>query len=111
MFYSFSCSLYSVGTMDDAAVAAPAVPVPVEQPAQVMVVADTDPLQNFQDIQAAVNDMAAAAPNTAPMAEMLSQMARQLSSLTIQQKLTKKQNAARKARVEESVTKLSNPCW
>ena len=72
------------------------------------------PVQNFQYIQAAVNVMAAAAPNPAPMAEMLGHMARQLSSLTLQQKLTKKQNAvllasARKARVDECVTKLSNP--
>ena len=88
MFYSFSCSLYIVGAMADGD-AASASAVPLEQPAQVMVVNDPDPLQNFQDIQNAVNDMATAAPNTAPMAEMLSQMARQLSSLTIQQKLNK----------------------
>ena len=95
--------------MEDAAVAAHA-----EPPAKVMVLADPDPLQDFADIQAAVNDMAQAAPNTAPMVEMMTQMARQLSSLTLQQKLTKKQNAvllasARKARVDESVSKLSNP--
>ena len=102
-------SLYFVGSMADGD-AAP----PLEQPALVMVGNDPDPLQNFQDIQAAVNDMAAAAPNPVPMAEMLGHMARQLSSLTLQQKLTKKQNtvllaSARKARVDECVTKLSNP--
>ena len=58
--------------------------------------------------------MAAAASNPVPMADMLGHMARQLSSLTLQQKLTKKQNAVllaseRKARVDECVTKLSNP--
>ena len=48
------------------------------------------------------------------MAEMLGHMAGQLCSLTLQQKLTKKQNAvllasARKAKMDECVTKLSKP--
>ena len=98
--------------MEQAAVVAP-VGAPVVAPAQVMLV-DPDPLQDFADIQAAVDDLALEDPNTAPMVEMMTQMARQLSSLTIQKKLSKKQNAvllasARKARVDEFVSKLSNP--
>ena len=90
-------------------------PAPLEQPALVMVGGgNPDPLHNFADIQQAVNDMAADNPNTVPMAEMLGLMAKQLCSLTLAQKLTKKQNsvllaAARKAKVDECVTKLSNP--
>ena len=58
--------------------------------------------------------MAADDPNTVPMVEMLGLMARQLCSLTLAQKLTKKQTSvllasARKAKVDECVTKLSNP--
>ena len=99
--------------MEQAAVVA-LLGAPLVAPAQVMVVVDPDPLQDFADIQAAVNDLALDAPNTGPMVEMMTQMARQLSSLTIQQKLSKRQNAvllasARKARVDELVSKLSNP--
>ena len=111
MFYSFFS--YSSSIMEQAAVVAP-LGAPAEAPVQVMVVVDPDSLQDFADIQAAVNDLALDAPNTGPMVEMMTQMARQLSSLTIQQKLSKRQNAvllasARKARVDESVSKLSNP--
>ena len=87
---------------------------PLEQPALVMVgVGNPDPLHNFADIQQAINDMAADDPNTVPMAEMLGLVARQLCSFTLAQKLTKKHNSvllasARKAKVDECVTKLSN---
>ena len=85
---------------------------PVVAPAQVMLV---DPLQDLTDIQAAVDNLALEDPDTAPMVEMMTQMARQMATQNIQQTVTKKQNAmllvsARKARVDESVGKLSNQC-
>ena len=73
-----------------------------------------DPLHNFSDIQQAVNDMAKENPNTVPMAEMLGLMAKELRSLTLSQKTTKRENslllaAACKAKVDEVVSRLSNP--
>ena len=93
-----------------------AVPASVEQPAVVLVGGgNPDPLHNFTDIQQAVNDMAKENPNTVPLAEMLGLMAKELCSLTLAQKLTKKDNsvllaAARKAKVDKCVSKLSNVC-
>ena len=71
-----------------------AVPAPVEQPALVLVGGgNPDPLHNFTDIQQAVNDMAKENPNTVPLAEMLGLMAKELCSLTLSQKITKKENS------------------
>ena len=92
-----------------------AVPAPVEQPSVVLVGGgNLDPLHNFTDIQQAVNDMAKENPNTVPLVEMLGLMTKELCSLTLAQKLTKKENsvllaAARKAKVDECVSKLPNP--
>ena len=95
--------------------AVPAVPAPVEQPALVLVGGgNPDPLHNFTDIQKAVNDMAKENLNTVPLAEMLGLMAKELFYLTLSQKTTKRENslllaAARKAKVDECVSRLSNP--
>ena len=116
MFYSFSYSLFGSMAGEDAVPAAPApMDQQVEQPALVLVGGgNPDPLHNFSDIQQAVNDMAKENPDTVPMAEMLGLMAKELRSLTLSQKTTKRENAlllaaARKAKVDEVVSRLSNP--
>ena len=58
--------------------------------------------------------MAKENPNTVPLAEIVGLMAKELCYLPISQKITKKENplllaAARKAKVDEGVSKLSNP--
>ena len=73
-----------------------------------------DPLHNFSDIHKATDDMAKETPDTVPMAEMLGLMAKELHYLTLAQKTTKRENAlllaaAHKAKVDEVVSRLSNP--
>ena len=71
-----------------------------------------EPLQDFGDIGAAVNAIAVDDP--APMINMLEDMSARLHTLTLEQKLTKRDNAmlltaARKAKVAATLSKLTNP--
>ena len=73
-----------------------------------------DPLHDLADIQLAFDNLALDDPDTNPMVQLMTQMSRQLSALNIKQATTKKQNAmllvsARKAKVDETVGKLTNP--
>ena len=71
-------------------------------------------LHNFNDIQQAVDDLTKDTPDTVPMAEMFGLMAKELRSLSLAQKITKRENAlllaaSRKAKVDEVVSRLTNP--
>ena len=71
-----------------------------------------EPLQDLGDIVAAVNAIAVADP--APMIIMLEEMSARMHTLSMEQKLTKRENAmlltaARKAKVAATLSKLTNP--
>ena len=71
-----------------------------------------EPLQVFGDIEAAVNAIAVDDP--APMINMLEDMSARLNTLTLEQELSKRENAmrltaARKAKVAATLSKLTNP--
>ena len=66
-----------------------------------------EPLHDFADFGAAVNAIAAATPDTAPMINMLEDMSAKLHSLSLDQRATKRENAmlvaaSRKAKVAVS---------
>ena len=71
-----------------------------------------EPLQDFADIGAAVN--AIAVDDTAPMINMLEDMSARLHTLSLEQRVTKRENAmllaaSRKAKVAATLSKLTNP--
>ena len=115
MFYSFSYSLLD-GMVGDDVLAPPAHMDQVVEPPAVVLVSggNPDPLHNFSDIQQAVADLTKDTPDTVPMAEMFNTMAKELRSLSLAQKITKRENylllaASRKAKVGEVVSRLTNP--
>ena len=72
------------------------------------------PLHNLNDIRAAVQAVANSVPDTAPMIQMFEDMSQELRSLSLEQRITKQENAllvsaSRKAKVAEALSKLSNP--
>ena len=71
-----------------------------------------EPLQDFADIGAAVN--AIAVDDTAPMINMLEDMSARLHTLSLEQRVTKRENpmllaAVRKAKVVATLSRLTNP--
>ena len=73
-----------------------------------------EPLHDFADFGAAVNAIAAATPDTAPMINMLEDMSAKLHSLSLDQRATKRENAmlvaaSRKAKVAVTLSRLTNP--
>ena len=92
---------------DDGGGPSPPVPAPAT-------VAAGDPLHNFTDIGAAVAAIANSVPDTGPMIKMFEDMSQELHSLSLEQRATKRENAmlvaaSRKAKVADSLSKLSNP--
>ena len=90
----------------------PSVPAPVV--AATATGDTTDPLHNLHDIRAAVTAVANTIPDTAPMIQMFDAMSQELRSLSLEQRITKRENAllvsaSRKAKVAEVLSKLTNP--
>ena len=99
---------------DDGGGPDPPVPDPATVAAPATGVAAGDPLHNFTDIGAAVAAIANSVPDTGPMIKMFEDMSQELHSLSLEQRATKRENAmlvaaSRKAKVADSLSKLSNP--
>ena len=116
MFYSFSYSLLDDMAGEDDVIAPPAhMDQVVEPPAGVLVSGgNPDPLHNFSDIQQAVADLTKDTPDTFLLAEMFNTMSKELRSVSLAQKITKRENALLlaaycKAKVDEVVSRLTNP--
>ena len=102
-------------TSDDTGVVAQA-PAPAATATPLVLVpgGNPDPIHNLNDIRQAVADLSKTIPDPAHMVEMFDAMAQELRSLSLAQKISKKENAllvaaSRKAKVAEVLSKLTNP--
>ena len=119
MFYSFSAYLFDTMLVDNTMAADDTdvvAPTPATEPASLVLVTggNPDPLHNLNNIRQAVADLSKETPDSAPMVEMFNTMAQELRSLSLAQKITKKENslllaASGKAKVGEVLSRLTNP--
>ena len=96
MFYSFSAYKFDTMAGDDDTMATDDTGVVAPAPATPLVLVpggNPDPLHNLNDIRQAVADLSKTIPDPAPMVEMFDAMAQELRSLSLAQKISKKENA------------------